>query len=78
MDEMVVEMKFVTSARGTLTLSATSELELFKLVKCGIGVFGVVMEFMIKCVDVYKLVENMWMVILGEIEKNYEKWLREY
>ena len=49
-DETVVEMKLVTPARGTLTLSATSEPELFKLAKCGIGALGAVTELTIKCV----------------------------
>ena len=47
-DETVVEMKLVTPARGTLTLSATSEPELFKLAKCGIGALGAVTELTIK------------------------------
>ena len=77
-DETVVEMKLVTPARGTLTLSATSEPELFKLAKCGIGALGAVTELTIKCVDAHKLVENTWTATPGEIEKNHEKWLREY
>ena len=72
-DETVVEMKLVTPARGTLTLSATSEPELFKLAKCGIGALGAVTELTIKCVDAHKLVENTWTATPGEIEKNHEK-----
>jgi len=77
-DETVVEMKLVTPARGTITLSAEKEPELFKLAKCGIGALGAVAELTIQCVDAHKLVEETWTATPEEIEKNHERWIRDY
>lgn len=77
-DETVVEMKLVTPSRGTITLSAEKEPELFKLAKCGIGALGAVAELTIQCVDAHKLVEQTWTATPDEIETNHERWIREY
>ena len=77
-DETVVEMKLVTPSRGTVTLSAEKEPELFKLAKCGIGALGAVAELTIQCVDAHKLVEETWTATPEEIETNHERWIRDY
>ena len=59
-DEMVVSMKLVTPAMGTLELSADKQPELFSLAKVAMGSLGVVAEATLQCVPAHRLVERTW------------------
>jgi hypothetical protein len=57
---MVVSMKLVTPAMGTLELSADKQPELFSLAKVALGSLGVVAEVTLQCVPAHRLVERTW------------------
>uniref|UniRef100_M4B942 FAD-binding PCMH-type domain-containing protein n=2 Tax=Hyaloperonospora arabidopsidis (strain Emoy2) TaxID=559515 RepID=M4B942_HYAAE len=77
-DDQIVEMEIVTPARGTMTLSATQNPELFALAKCGLGALGVVTKVTLQCVPKHKLVEKTTVMTLDEIRKNHTRWLVKF
>ncbi|CAI5738605.1 unnamed protein product [Hyaloperonospora brassicae] len=77
-DEQIVAMEIVTPAKGTMTLSATQNPELFALAKCGLGALGVVTKVTLQCVPKHKLIERTTVTTLEEIRKNHTRWLVEF
>ena len=57
-DEQVVEMRLVTPALGTITLSESKDPELFRLAKVGLGLLGVASEITLQCVPAHSLQEH--------------------
>ena len=75
-DEMVVRMKLITPARGTIELSATQEPELFALAKVGLGALGVVSEVTLQCVPAHTLLEHTFVRSAAEVRRQHDETLR--
>jgi len=74
-DEMIVSMKLVTPALGTLTLSASDNPDLFKLGRVGLGALGIVSEVTLECMPTHQLHEKMYVVESGERLRSMHKEL---
>ena len=77
-DEMVIGMKLVTPALGTLHLSDEGDdADLFRLARVGLGCLGIVSELTLKCVPAHKLVERTFVSSPAEIRQNHKNWLKQ-
>lgn len=76
-DEQVISMKLVTPAKGTIEVSKEKDPELFYLVRCGLGGFGVVAEVTLQCVERQELLEHTYVSNMKDIKRNHKKLLSE-
>lgn len=77
-DDHIVEMELVTPAKGTITVSATQNPELFALAKCGLGALGVVTKVKLQCVPMYRLAEKTSVMRIEDVRANHTAWLKEF
>ena len=73
-DMMVVALKIVTPAQGTLELTA-ADGELFELAKVGLGALGVVVEATLQCVRSHKLLVHQFVATRSEVLQRHRQWL---
>ncbi|CAA2998294.1 L-galactono-1,4-lactone dehydrogenase, mitochondrial [Olea europaea subsp. europaea] len=71
-DEQVISMKLVTTAKGTIEVSKEKNPALFYLARGGLGELGVVAEVTLQCVEKLELVEHTFVSNLKEIKKNHK------
>ncbi|CAA2998291.1 L-galactono-1,4-lactone dehydrogenase, mitochondrial [Olea europaea subsp. europaea] len=72
-DEQVISMKLVTTAKGTIEVSKEKNPALFYLARGGLGELGVVAEVTLQCVERLELVDHTFVSNLKEIKKNHKK-----
>ena len=72
-DAQVVGLKLVTPAGGTLDLSESSQPELFRLARVGLGALGVVTELTLQLVPSHVLVERTFTASAKEVKKNHAR-----
>jgi L-galactono-1,4-lactone dehydrogenase len=77
-DEMIVRMQLATPTEGLMTLSESSNKDLFKFAKVGLGCLGVVTELTFKCMPQLSLLEETAIFNRETIEKEHVKRLRDY
>ena len=77
-EEQIVKMKLVTPGEGLIEVSSTENSELFEMLKCGLGFFGVVCEVTLQCVNSHKLLERTFTLSADEIEQRHENLVREH
>lgn len=61
-DEMVVSMKLITPAGGTLEISRREDPELFEMARVGLGALGVVSEVTLQLVPAHQLLEHTYIM----------------
>lgn len=57
-----------------MELSESSNPELFRLARCGLGALGVVAELTLQCIPAHRLVETTWVSSMAEIRKNHQRY----
>lgn len=57
LSSQIIEMKLLTPAHGSITLSATKNPSLFNMAKVGLGSLGVVTELTLRCIPKLRLTE---------------------
>lgn len=70
---MVVSMKLVTPALGTIEVSKDKDPELFHMARVGLGCLGVVTELTLQCVPAHQLVEHKFTANVKEVHKNHAR-----
>lgn len=76
-DHYVTEIKLVTPAKGTITLTK-DDGELFELAKVGLGCLGVVVEVTMECVPAHRLVEHTFVLTREEAVTRLQELLTEH
>ena len=61
-DEMVVSMKLVTPAEGTITVSRDRCPDLFDMTRVGLGALGIVSEVTLQLVPAHHLLEHTFIM----------------
>ena len=61
-DEMVVSMKLITPAEGTLTVSRDKCPDLFNMTRVGLGALGIVSEVTLQLVPAHHLLEHTFIM----------------
>jgi len=75
-EEQIVALEIATPAMGTLKLKRGDEL--FDMVKCGLGCFGVVTQITIQCVDAHRLKEDTFVLPQPKINAAHVDTLHKY
>ena len=61
-DEMVVSMKLITPAEGTITVSRDKCPDLFNMTRVGLGALGIVSEVTLQLVPAHHLLEHTFIM----------------
>ena len=61
-DEMVVSMKLITPAEGTITVSRDKCPDLFNMARVGLGALGIVSEVTLQLVPAHHLLEHTFIM----------------
>ena len=69
-DEMVVSMKLITPAGGTLEVSRREDPELFEMARVGLGALGVVSEVTLQLVPAHQLLEHTY-IMSSKVRRTY-------
>ncbi|UPR00577.1 galactonolactone dehydrogenase [Chloropicon primus] len=74
----VVEMKVMTPGEGLVTVRRDEDPETFRMLQCGLGMFGVVCEATIQCVRTHKLLEHTFTLSKDQIQKQHADLIKKH
>ena len=77
-ESQIVEMKVMTPGEGLVTVTRESDPEAFRMLQCGLGMFGVVCEVTIQCVPAHKLLEKTFTLTKEEVEARHADLIRNH
>ena len=73
-----LEMKVATPGEGSVTLRRDDDPEVFRMVQCGLGMFGVVTEVTIQCVPSHKLLEHTFTLTKSQVEARHSALIKRH
>ena len=73
-----IELKLVTPGEGTVTVNRDEDEDLFRMIQCGLGMFGIVCEVTIQCVPAHKLLEHSFTLSQEQVEAQHSKLIRDH
>ena len=76
-DHYVTQLKLVTPARGTITLTE-KDGDLFHMAKVGLGCLGVVVEVTMKCIPAHQLKEHTFVLTRKEAKEQLDTLLTQH